>query len=32
MAASIDLVLLYQFFTRRQRGELAFETVVPSSH
>jgi uncharacterized protein len=31
-AASIDLVLLYQFFTRRQRGELAFETVVPSSH
>jgi uncharacterized membrane protein YfcA len=32
MAASIDLILLYQFFTRRQRGELAFETVVPSSH
>ena len=31
-AASIDLVLLYQFFTRRQRAELAFETVVPSSH
>ena len=31
-AASIDLVLLYQFFTRRQRGELAFEAVAPSSH
>lgn len=31
-AATIDLVLLYQFFTRRQRGELAFEVVVPSSH
>jgi uncharacterized protein len=31
-AATIDMVLLYQFFTRRQRGELAFEVVVPSSH
>ena len=31
-AGSIDLVLLYQFFTRRQRGELAFEAVAPSSH
>ncbi len=31
-AAAIDLVLLYQFFNRRQRGELAFEAVVPSSH
>jgi uncharacterized membrane protein YfcA len=31
-AAMIDLVLLYQFFTRRQRGELAFEAAVPTSH
>jgi uncharacterized protein len=31
-AAAIDLVLLYQFFNRRQRGELAFEAVLPSSH
>src|SRR5919199_4062354 len=31
-AAMIDLVLLYQFFTRRQRGELAFEAALPRSH
>jgi uncharacterized protein len=31
-AAMIDLVLLYQFFTKRSRGELAFEAVLPSSH
>jgi uncharacterized membrane protein YfcA len=30
-AAAIDLVLLYQFFSRRSRGELAFEAVLPSS-
>jgi uncharacterized protein len=32
LAATVDMVLLYQFFTRRQRGELAFEVVVPRSH
>ena len=31
-AAMIDLVLLYQFFTKRSRGELAFEPVLPSGH
>jgi uncharacterized membrane protein YfcA len=31
-AAMIDLVLLYQFFTKRGRGELAFEPVLPSGH
>src|SRR5919202_210609 len=31
-AATIDLVLLYQFFTKRGRGEPAFEAAVPSSH
>ena len=31
-AAMIDLVLLYQFFSKRSRGELAFEAALPSSH
>jgi uncharacterized membrane protein YfcA len=31
-AAAIDLVLLYQFFSRRQRRALAFEAALPGSH
>jgi len=31
-AAAIDMVLLYQFFAKRRRGELAFDGVVAASH
>ena len=31
-AAAIDLVLLYQFFARRRRGELVFEGITPATH
>ncbi len=31
-AAAIDLVLLYQFFARRRRGELVFEGIAPATH
>jgi uncharacterized membrane protein YfcA len=31
-AAAIDMVLLYQFFARRRRGDLVFERAVPASH
>jgi len=31
-AASIDLVLLYQFFAKRRRGELVFEGIAPATH
>jgi len=31
-AAAIDLVLLYQFFARRRRGELVFEGIASATH
>jgi hypothetical protein len=31
-AAGIDFVLLYQFFRKRRRGQLAFEPVIIGSH
>ncbi len=31
-AAAIDLLLLYQFFARRRRGELVFEGIAPATH
>ncbi len=31
-AVAIDLVLLYQFFARRRRGELVFEGIAPATH
>jgi uncharacterized membrane protein YfcA len=31
-AAAVDLVLLYQFFARRRRGELVFEGIAPATH
>ena len=31
-AAAIDVVLLYQFFARRRRGELVFDGALPASH
>ncbi len=31
-AAAIDLVLLYQFFAKRRRGELVFEGIAPATH
>jgi hypothetical protein len=31
-AAAIDLLLLYQFFRKRQRGDLVFERVAARSH
>jgi hypothetical protein len=31
-AAAIDVVMLYQFFARRRRGQPALEAVVPASH
>ena len=31
-AATIDMVLLYQFFTKRRRGELTFEVAISGTH
>ncbi|HYY89228.1 MAG TPA: sulfite exporter TauE/SafE family protein [Chloroflexota bacterium] len=31
-AAAIDVLLLYQFFSKRRRAELAFEAVVAAGH
>jgi uncharacterized membrane protein YfcA len=32
MAAAVDVVLLYQFFAKRRRGELLFDGALPASH
>jgi uncharacterized membrane protein YfcA len=31
-AVAIDLVLLYQFFAKRRRGDLVFEGIAPATH
>ena len=31
-AATVDLILLYHFFRKQRRGELAFEAVAAASH
>ena len=31
-AAAIDLLLLYQFFKKQRRGELAFDVAIVGTH